>query len=107
MVNRFSRVRLCATLWTVACQALLSVGFSRQENWSGLPCPLPRDLPNPESYSCIGGRFPTTGATWEALKLGTPILLTAVNLACQVSMEENQKSAIEKFLFLPQLALSW
>ena len=58
-------------------------------------------------YSCIGGRFPTTGATWEALKLGTPILLTAVNLACQVSMEENQKSAIEKFLFLPQLALSW
>ena len=35
------------TLWTVAHQALLSMGFSRQEYWSGLPCPLPGDLPNP------------------------------------------------------------
>ena len=33
-------------LWTVACQAPLSMGFSRQEYWSGLPCPLPGDLPN-------------------------------------------------------------
>ena len=36
-----------ATLWTVACQAPLSMGFSRQEYWSGLPCPPPGDLPNP------------------------------------------------------------
>ena len=42
-----SRVRLFETLWTVACQAPLSVGFSRQEYWSGLPCPLPGDLPDP------------------------------------------------------------
>ena len=35
------------TLWTVARQAPLSVGFSRQENWSGLPCPPPGDLPHP------------------------------------------------------------
>jgi len=34
-------------MWTVACQAPLSMGFSRQEYWSGLPCPPPRDLPNP------------------------------------------------------------
>ena len=33
--------------WTVACQAPMSVGFSRQEFWSGLPCPPPGDLPNP------------------------------------------------------------
>ena len=33
--------------WTVACQASLSMGFSRQEHWSGLPCPLPGDLPDP------------------------------------------------------------
>ena len=37
----FSRVRLFATLWTVAFQAPQSVGFSRQEYWSGLPCPPP------------------------------------------------------------------
>ena len=35
------------SLWTVAHQAPLSRGFSRQEYWSGLPCPPPRDLPNP------------------------------------------------------------
>ena len=38
--SRFSRVWLCATPWTVAHQALLSMGFSRQEYWSGLPCPV-------------------------------------------------------------------
>ena len=43
----FSHVWLFATLWPVACQAPLSMGFSRQEHQSGLPCPLPGDLPNP------------------------------------------------------------
>ena len=36
-----------ATPWTVACQAPLTMGFSRQENWSGLPFPSPGDHPNP------------------------------------------------------------
>ena len=40
-------VRLFATPWTVACQAPLSMGFSRQEYWSGLPFPFPGGLPNP------------------------------------------------------------
>ena len=42
--------KLCQTLatpWTVACQAPLSMGFSRQEYWSGLPFPSPGDLPDP------------------------------------------------------------
>ena len=43
----FSRVRLFATPWTAARQAPLSMGLSRQEYWSGLPCPPPGDLPNP------------------------------------------------------------
>ena len=42
-----SLVQLFETPWTVACQAPLSMGFSRQEYWSGLPCPLPGDLPSP------------------------------------------------------------
>ena len=42
-----SHVWLCATLWTVARQAALSMGFSRQEHWSGLPFPPPGDLPDP------------------------------------------------------------
>ena len=46
-VSCFSRVRIFVTPWTVAHQALLSVEFSRQEYWSGLPFPSPGDLPNP------------------------------------------------------------
>ena len=46
-VKLLSRVRLFATPWTVAYQAPLSLGFSRQECWSELPFPSPGDLPNP------------------------------------------------------------
>ena len=38
VLSHFSRVQLFVTLWTIACQARLSMGFSRQEYWSGLPC---------------------------------------------------------------------
>ena len=47
MLSLFSCVRLFATLWTVAHQAPLSMGFSTQEYWSGLPCPPPGDLLHP------------------------------------------------------------
>ena len=47
VLSHFSHVRLFATLWTVDRQAPLSMGFSRQEYWSGLPCPPPEDLLNP------------------------------------------------------------
>ena len=46
-MKSLSHVRLFATPWTVAYQAPPSMGFSRQEYWSGLPFPSPRDLPNP------------------------------------------------------------
>ena len=46
-VNSLSHVQLFATPWTVAYQAPHSMGFSRQEYWSGLPFPSPGDLPNP------------------------------------------------------------
>ena len=47
MLTHFSRVQLFGTPWTVVHQAPLSVGFSRQEYWSGFLCPLLEDLPNP------------------------------------------------------------
>ena len=50
-VKSLSHVRLFATPWTVAYQAPLSIGFSRQQYWSGLPFPSPRDLPNPRIES--------------------------------------------------------
>ena len=46
-MKSLSRVQLFATPWTVAYQAPPSMGFPRQENWSGLPFPSPGDLPNP------------------------------------------------------------
>ena len=55
MLSCFSRVWLFVTLWTVAHQALLSMGFSRQEYWTGFPCPPPGGLPNPG----IAPRSPT------------------------------------------------
>ena len=47
MLSCFSHVQLFATLWTIALQASLSMGFSRQEYWSRLPCPPPGDLSDP------------------------------------------------------------
>ena len=72
VLSRFSCVQLFATKWTVACQVPLSITFSRQEYWSGLPCPPKGDLPDPwiESVtlmsSALAGGFFTTSATWEA-----------------------------------------
>ena len=70
-VKSLSCVRLFAIPWTVVYQASLSMGFSRQEYWSGLPFPSPGDLPDPgikPRFSCIAGRCFTLWATREALK---------------------------------------
>ena len=76
MPSLFSNVWLFATLWTIACKAPLSVGFSRHEYWSGLPCPPPGNLPVPGNLpdpgiepclSYIGRWVLTTSATSKAL----------------------------------------
>ena len=46
MLSCFSRVQLFETLWSAPCQVPLSMGFSRHQYWSGLPCPPPGDLPH-------------------------------------------------------------
>ena len=60
MLSCFSCVQFFLTMWTVAYQAPLSMGFSRQEYWSGLPFPTPGDLPElgmePVSPA-LAGRF--------------------------------------------------
>ena len=47
VLSPFSHVQLCVIPWTTFCLIFLSMGFSRQEYWSGLPCPSPGDLPDP------------------------------------------------------------
>ena len=93
-LSHFSCVQLFATPWTIACQAPLSTGSSRQEYWSGLPCLPPEDLPNPGieprspalqvdllpteppgmpkntrvgSLSLLQGIFPTQESNWSLL----------------------------------------
>ena len=81
MLSHFSHVWLFVTLWTVAHQAPLSMGFSSQEYWSELPCPLPGDLLDPaiEPASlmspALAGGFFTTGVIWEVhpIKYRNPI----------------------------------
>ena len=62
-VKSVSRVRLFVTPWTVAPQAPPSMGFPRQENWSGLPFPSPEDFPDPgiePTSPILAGRVFTT-----------------------------------------------
>ena len=64
-----AQLSLTAISWTVACKAPLSMGFSKEEFWSGLPFPSPVDLPNPGIKSgsltspALVGKFFTTSAT--------------------------------------------
>ena len=73
LLSCFSCVQHFGTLWTVASQAPPSMGFFRQEYWSGLSCPPPGDLPDPGIHpsslmsSENAGGFFTTRTTWEAL----------------------------------------
>ena len=67
VLNCFAHVQLYATLWTVAHQAPLSMGFSRQEYWSGLLFPPPGIKPESLMSPALAGRFFTTSAIWEAL----------------------------------------
>ena len=83
-----SRVQLFATLWTIACQTPLSMGFSRQEYWSGLPCLPLGVLPNPgikpaapvapalaggfftiEPHKWVGGQIRPPGYSWPTAAL--------------------------------------
>ena len=76
VLSHFSHVSHFVTLWTVPCQAPLFMGFSRQKYWSGLPCPPPGDLPDPEieptslTSPALAGEFFTTSTTWEAKREG-------------------------------------
>ena len=90
-------VRLCATPWTIACKAPLSVGFSRWEYWSGFPCPSPGENTGMGSRALLLGIFPTQGSNlcllslllWQAgslplAPLGKPKYSTVILLFSQL-----------------------
>ena len=88
---------------TVACKACLSNGCSRQEYWSGLPCPPPRDLPNPgiESMSlkspALTGRLFTTSTTWEAYLLQFFLEITVERVSV---LKKNNAFNLQSYLLI-------
>ena len=84
--NCFKPVPLFATLWTIAGQASLSMGFFWQEYWSGLRCPPPGDLPNPGvkptslTSPALAGGFSTTSTICEARP--EPLVTSDSNFLC-------------------------
>ena len=68
MLSCFNHVRLCVTLWAVASRLLLSMGFSRQGYWRGLPCPSPKTLSRlPIAFLSSSKRL----LTWNGGKIST------------------------------------
>ena len=82
VLNRFIHARLFVMPWAIVRQVPLSLGFSSQEYWSGLPRTPPGDLPYPGIKSAslmspaLAGGFPTTNTTWEA-PLKTEVTITS------------------------------
>ena len=66
LLSHFSHVQLFVALWAAAHQAPLSMGSSRREHWSGLPCPPSGDLPEPCLDLLHWQVDSATGAPWEA-----------------------------------------
>ena len=90
-LSLFSCVRLCVTLWTTACQTPLSMRYSRQEQWSGLPCPPPGDLLKPgiEHTSLMSpaleGGFFSTSTSWDAQRCLFIFGVPRLNIVCFLS----------------------
>ena len=111
IVQLLGHVRLSATSWTVAHPAPLSMGFSRQRYWNGLPCPCPVDLPNPgiePASPASGGRFFTTeppGKPDAQVVVLIPMCVLAFLLCdlgyrtCLVTPEEHEGKAQLPVLF--------
>ena len=94
MLSRFSPVQLFTILWTVAHQAPLSRGSSRQEHWSKLPCHSPGDLPDPGiepgSLSLLhwAGRLFISSTTWDPFSDQLKPTSTSVRAASPNSLSE-------------------
>ena len=111
MLSPFSHVWLFATLWTTALQASLSMGFSRQEYWSGLPCPPQGNLPDPgiELTSLLSpvlaSEFFTISAIWEALFVNIGLILksSAGSFLLSSFLHQNYAVYMKKILFSIQV----
>ena len=114
VLSCFSHVWLFATPWTVAHQAPLSSGFSKQGYWSGWPCPPPGDLPYSEiepmtlRSPALAGEFFTTSDTWELqcylhydIQFGCSVVSNSATpwiAACQASLSITNPRSLLKLM---------
>ena len=87
LLSRFSSVRLRVTVWTVDCQAPLSIGFSRQEYKSGLPCPPPGDHPNPGIEPTFLSLLPWQAGSLPLVPPGNPVSKSKMSLKDRIQQE--------------------
>ena len=107
MLSRFSCVQLFATKWTIACHVSLSMGFSRQEYWSGLPCPPPGDFSWPRDRTRISYVYPP----WRACSLplvppGKPSIILSHSFCGNLPWKLLQTNT-EGFSFIFSSVLGW
>ena len=105
LLSCFSCVQHFGTLWTVAHQAPLSMGFSRQEYWSGLPRPPLGDLPDPGidpsslMSSASAGGLLTTSTAWETLLCGSDLSVTS-SRARERWTESILSNSVQNFFYI-------
>ena len=105
VLSRSSHVWLSATLWTVAHQSPLSMGFSKQEYWRGLPFPPPGNLPYPGielASPALTGEFFHHWATWEAFGVAYLIVNESLSPAQDAMPYRNSQ---EPMAVLPELLM--
>ena len=96
MLSCFSHVQLCVTVWPVACQVPLSIGFSRQEYWGGLPCPPPGDLRDPGIKPVFLMSPALTGGSLPVVPLGKPVDENTTHPYTQLTLEKDPYVTIPK-----------
>ena len=100
----FSRVQILSTLWTVTCQALLSMAFFRQEYWSVWLCPPPEGLLDPGIKPTslmspeLAGRFFTISAIWEAPSTSVSVTICTIkrSVSRNQAIMENDKGHVSR-----------
>ena len=111
LLSHFSRVRLCATPWTATHQAPLSLGFSRQEHWSGLPFPSPMHESEKWKWSCSVVATPWTEAYQAPCPWDFPGKSTRMSCHCLLQpgwyqRRSNGESEFSLFLTVARASLS-
>ena len=99
VLSRFRCTCLFETLWTIAHQALLSVGFSRQEPWSGLPYPPPGDLLTQGSDLCLLRLLHWQAGSLLLSHRGSPMLTSVTDISGCLCTDKSHGS-LTFFLFL-------